>query len=125
VTITPSELSIPPNGVITSLVHINALENADVGAYTLSIKTSIFPNETLTSAASELKGTLGHEILNTNTDLTVVVEEPLGILDYVNNALSTWGAPVREFFAIVTTIGGAGISGWIINKVRHKIKRKK
>ena len=57
-------------------------------------------------------------------DLTVTVEEPPGVLDYINSALNTWGAPVKEFFAIVTTIGGAGISGWIINKVRKNRKEK-
>jgi hypothetical protein len=122
--ITPSELSLPPKGITTSLIHIKALENATVAPYTLSISSSIYPNETLYSGFTELKGNLPHEILKRNTALTVVVEEPLGILDYVNNVLSTWGAPVREFFAIVTTIGGAGVSGWIINKIRHKIKRK-
>ncbi|MDF3032456.1 MAG: hypothetical protein K0R91_290 [Nitrososphaeraceae archaeon] len=52
------------------------------------------------------------------------VEEPLGVLDYINIALNAWGAPVKEFFAIVTTVGGAGISGWVINKARRNKKKK-
>jgi hypothetical protein len=125
VELSPTELSLPSNSITTSLVRIKALENATVGSYTLSITSRISPNETLSSELTELKGNLPHRIRAGNIDLTVIVEEPLGILDYVNNALNTWGAAVREFFAIVTTIGGAGISGWIINKIRHKRKRKR
>jgi hypothetical protein len=123
--LSPTQLSLPSNGITTSLIHIKALENATVGPYTLSIKSSVYPNETLSSGFAKLKENLPHSIPGGITDLTVIVEEPLGVLDYVNNALNMWGAPIREFFAIVTTISGAGISGWIINKIRLRRKRKR
>jgi hypothetical protein len=81
VELSPTELSLPSNGITTSLVHIKALENATVGSYTLSITSKVFPNETLSSGFTELKGNVPHSIEAGNTDLTVIVEEPLGILD--------------------------------------------
>jgi hypothetical protein len=125
VELSPTQLSLPPNGITTSLIHIKALENATVGPYTLSIASSVHPNETLSSGFTKLKENLPNPIPGGNIVLTVIVEEPLGVLDYVNNALNMWGAPIKEFFTIVTTIGGAGISGWIINKIRHRRTRKK
>ena len=122
--ITPDVLSIPPNGISTSLVNIEALENATIHPHTLSISSLIYPNETLSIGFNQLEGNLQHAILQSNLDLVAVVEEPLTILDYVDNTLNAWGKPIRDFFTLITTIGGAGISGWILNRVRNKINRK-
>jgi hypothetical protein len=123
--INPNILSLPPKGAVTSLINVKVLENATVHPYTLSIIPSIFPNETLAGISRDdpLEGILAHKIPSKTTDLTVVVLEPLTVLDYINNALNTYGTAVREFFTLMTVIGGAGISGWILNKIRHKRKK--
>ena len=125
VELSPTELSLPPNGITTSLIRIKALDSAAVGPYTLSITSSIEPKENLSSGSAELEGVVHHEVEHVTIPITVVVEEPLGILDYVNSALSAWGAPIKEFFAIVATIGSAGVFGWLVNRFRQKRKKEK
>jgi hypothetical protein len=120
----PAGLSLPPNGITTSLVRIKALENATIGSYTLSINSSVSPDEPLFMGSTELIENPVAPIPSENIDLTVTVEEQPGVLDYINSTLNTWEAPIKESFAIVTTIGGAGISGWVINKVRQNRKKK-
>lgn len=86
--ITPNILSIPPNGISTSLVNIKDLENATIHPYTLSISSSIYLNETLSAGFKKLQGNMPHAILNSILDITLVVQEPLTIFDYINNALN-------------------------------------
>ena len=54
----------------------------------------------------------------------MTIDEPLTIFDYFNSALNTWGTGIRNFFGIVTVIGGAGISGWILNRIKKKKENK-
>ena len=53
VELSPTQLSLPPNSLTTSLIHIKALEKAPAGPYTLSITSSVYPNETLSSGFIE------------------------------------------------------------------------
>jgi hypothetical protein len=125
ITISPVSIDILPNSLSTSLIEVKPSLEADPRPYTFTIISEIYPNEPLYSGFQELIGRTPHKITEVETSLTVVVQEPLGIIDYISNILTVWGAPIKETFALITTIGGAGITGWFLNKFRKNKKRRK
>jgi hypothetical protein len=117
---------VPPNGVVSIPLNIKALENATVRPYTLPIFADIsFP----TTITNRLTGGL---IYNTpaakimeNSDLTVTVIEPLSIPEIISSTLNTYGSPIKEIVALLTTIGSVGgICAWVIKKVKRKRMQK-
>ena len=121
VEISPPILTLPSNSIVTSLLKIKALEKADVRPYTLSITSTIYPNQTIYAGRVDITGDIHQQLLKENIPLTITVEEPIGLLEYVTQTLSAWGTPIQQFIALVTAIGGAAVTGWVyLNKFRGK-----
>jgi hypothetical protein len=110
--INPNRTVIPTYGLTTSELHITVPTNSQSRTHTLPIFADIhFPLERLNT-----KGLT----LNKTSYLAISVLPSLTIPEYLNNALSTWGSPVKEMLGIITTLGSLGVGGLILNKIRKK-----
>jgi hypothetical protein len=120
--INPSKTDIPTNGMSSSMIKVKALDNAIVNPYTFIVRSEFYSNTTLaeTSSGKPIYGVPQHLLAIKDLSLPVTIDEPLTIFDYFNSALNTWGTGIRNFFEIITVIGGAGISGLIINMIKKK-----
>jgi hypothetical protein len=125
---TTNNISVPLNGIVTSKLDIKASENVEADSYTLPISANI---SVITEDKPRRGGTTG-EILYNPTDqvlfetsnLTVTVLPSLTLLDYINNILNSWGAPVKELIGLITAIGsiGAVVFG-TVKWIRRKQKK--
>jgi hypothetical protein len=121
----PDQVSIPPLGMTTSLLHIKSLSNTTIHPYTFPIIANMtFP--------TKRENYLSNEILNNNKSATIVersvitatVLEPIPIEQKIDNFLTAWFTPITSAYSTIITIV-SGIVGWQIWKRRGKGEEKK
>lgn len=115
--IIPELVNIPPYSVADSLLEIKALNstypaqvivNASISFPSSPVLQSgtIIPTPSINNISDEVRFTLG-------------ILPELGLFDYVNNTLSTWGAAASQAIALVAGLGGAVTAiTLIISKLR-------
>jgi len=117
---TPNITSVPPSGLSTSVIYLNAKENATDRPYTFSIKANItFPSQ-LTNYLTNEKffNTEGARMYETS-DVTVTVLPPLKIEEKFNSFVTTWFNPITSTYTTIITII-TGLLGWSIWKRKKK-----
>lgn len=123
--IVPNEIFLSPNGVVTSLLNIRALESAKAHPYTLPIIANFsIPTE----AKSNRFSTTGEIAYGSNTQLTaqvsnftVTVLPPFTPEERLKNFYNDWLSPIGGIWTFV-----AGVSAVILPLVirAHRVKNK-
>lgn len=118
--INPNRTFVPTYGLTSSQLHLKVTEDAQIRTHTIPIFADIH-------FQLERANTKGMTLNNTSY-ISISVLPKLTIPEYINSYLNTWGSPLRDIITLLTAIagiGGAGISTWILNKVRKKKNRRK
>jgi hypothetical protein len=121
------KIQIPPFGIVTIPITIEAPNNADIGPKSIPISiTSSFPTllfKNNTSYGAFHVGALRFVVPDTNTatlhetsDWTIIVQKQLGIDEIVRNFWGTYGGPIG-------LIAG-GFSGWLFGRFQKSRENK-
>ena len=103
--ITPEKVNIRPYSVADSFLEIKALDTGSPAQVVINASVSLPSSPILQSGAI-----ISTPSVNNITDevrFTLGILPELGLFDYVNNALSTWGAAASQALALVVGLGGA------------------
>jgi hypothetical protein len=117
---TPNSTSVPPSGLSTSLISLNAKANANDRPYTFSIKANItFPSQLTNYLTNEKFNNTGGARMVKSSDVTVTVLPPLKIEEKFNYFITTWFNPLTSTYTTIITII-TGLLGWSIWKRKKK-----
>jgi hypothetical protein len=120
-TFTPREISIPPSGLATSLLHIKASESATVHPYTIPIFAKIsFPTTISNWLSGDILYKPASATINKASNFTATIQEPLTPSQQIRNIWESWGLPISGFVALITALGGGGIVGWFLKTLKSK-----
>ncbi len=117
--ITPEKVNIRPYSEADSLLEIKALDTGSPAQVVVNASVSLPSSPILQSGAI-----ISTPSVNNITDevrFTLGILPELGLFDYVNNALSTWGAAASQALALVVGLGGAVTAASLfISKLRGR-----
>jgi hypothetical protein len=103
--IIPAKVNIRPYSVADSLLEIKALDSKYPAQVTLNATISFTSSPVLQSGtviSTPLKNSISEEVR-----FSIGILPELGLIDYVNNVLSTWGAAASQAIALIASLGGA------------------
>ena len=128
VSVSDITLRIPSYGTATTPLTITSSGNASIGPYTLFIfANSSFPPEEFIKPSSftqnrttGLLPSLSSGNIFTQSTLLLTLQEPLTLIDNINDIWNKVGAPISFIYGIL-----AGISPWIFTKVKERLKTHK
>lgn len=119
--INPEKVNIRPYSVADSLLEIKALDTGSPAQVVVNASVSFPSSPILQSGAI-----IATPSVNNITDevrFTLGILPELSLFDYVNNALSTWGAAASQALALVVGLGGAATAvSLFISKLRGRNK---
>ena len=100
--ISPNQTTIPSNGMISSLIKVNAEDNVTVSPYTLVTRAEVYSNTSISDPSNDnaIEGVDKYLLKIKDIVLPITIDEPLSVLDYFNTALNTWGTGIRNLFEI-------------------------
>jgi len=107
--IIPEKVNIPPYSVGDSLLEIKALDNRYPAQVKVNTSVSFPSSPKLQSGA--IISTPSINNISDEVRFTLGILPELGLFDYVNNTLSTWGAAASQAIALVVALGGAKLRG--------------
>jgi len=114
ITILPHNLSIPPEGMSSSIMKIEADEMTPARPYTATVTANIsFPTiiRNYLTEQTLLNPTSAHIIKSFDISFTVL--EPLSFQEHMSSFLENWFSPLTGAYATIVTII-SGILGWRI-----------
>ncbi|MGH9975789.1 MAG: hypothetical protein ACRD8Z_08135, partial [Nitrososphaeraceae archaeon] len=115
--ITPERVNIRPYSVADSALEIKALDSGSPAQVVINTSVSIPSSPVLKSGAIIATPSINN--ISDEVRFTLGILPELGLFDYVNNALSTWGAAASQALALVVGLGGAATAiSLIISKLR-------
>jgi hypothetical protein len=118
----PNSTSVPPSGLSTSLISLNAKSNISDRPYTFSIKANItFPSQLTNYLTNEKFNNTGGARMIKSSDVTVTVLPALKIEEKFNYFITTWFNPLTSTYTTIITII-TGLLGWSIWKRKKKNK---
>lgn len=119
-TFEPNKLYIPPFGISSSLIHVNALDNATANPYTFPIEANIsFPLSIRNWLTGDMLANPGTEAIAREANFTVLVVPPPTLSEQLNNVWSAWGTPISGIVGLIGVILG-GIGGWLLKHFKSK-----
>lgn len=126
--IVPNRTFISPNGVVTSLLSIKALDSAKARPYTLPIITNFsIPTE----AKTKRFATTGEVAYGSNTEFTVQVSNftvtvlpPFTLQERFNNFYNGWLSPISGIWAFLVGIA-AVVTPLIVRKKQKERKSRR
>ena len=122
----PNKTSVPPGGMVSSLLQINALDNAEPRPITIPIIANIsIPTQAKVLTKSETGAITSNSIsenITQNSNLTVTVLNPLSPQEHLSIFVKDWFTPLTGIYQTASGIIG-GISGYIIATIRNKQKK--
>jgi hypothetical protein len=112
--ITPAKVNMRPYSVADSLLEIKALDSKYPAQVTLNATISFLSSPVLQSGTVNSAPLINN--ISEEVRFSIGILPELGLLDYVNNVLSTWGAAASEAIALVASLGGAATAIVLIYK---------
>ena|SRR5215208_6400451 len=117
--IIPEKVNVPPYSVADSLLEIKALDSNYPAQVTVNSTVSFSSSPILQSGAVLLGPSTNN--ISKEVRFSIGILPELGLFDYVNNALSTWGAAASQAIALTASLGGAVTAiALIITKLRRQ-----
>ena len=121
----PNKLYVPPFGISSSLIHVNALDNATANPYTLPIKANLsFPIAVTNWLTRDILTNPGTAAIIREANFTVSVRPPLGLSEQLNEVWSAWGTPISGIVGLIAAILG-GVGGWLLKHFKSKKNRER
>lgn len=113
-TIIPNQVSVPPQGTATSLLHIATENNIIPRPYTVSLNADIlFPTVFANYLIKQAFNNTPSAHITKNYDFTISVLQSLTFEQHMNSFLINWFNPITGAYATIVTII-TGILGWKI-----------
>lgn len=120
VTFEPNYLFVPPKGIATSLVKVEALEGVEDSPYTLPIQAKIyFITEGVIRGGQRIVGNPQIGSIPENSNLAIEILKPLSAQEHLNNFFTGWFTPITAMYQTASAIIG-GLIVWIIANKRKK-----
>jgi hypothetical protein len=117
--ITPEKVNIRPYSVADSLLEIKALDTGSPAQVVINASVS-FPSSPILQSGAIIS-TPSVNNISDEVRFTLGILPELGLFDYVNNTLSTWGAAASQALALVVGLGGAATAASLfISKLRGR-----
>jgi hypothetical protein len=117
--IIPENVNIPPYSEADSLLEIKALDSRYPAPVLINASISFPSSPKLQSGAIIHTASINN--ISDEVRFTLGILPELGLYDYVNNTLSTWGAAASQTIALVAGLGGAVTAvTLIISKLRRR-----
>ncbi|HSA75802.1 MAG TPA: hypothetical protein VLE21_06400, partial [Candidatus Nitrosocosmicus sp.] len=121
----PNRVSVPPSGLSTSVITIQAEDNASSRPYTFPINARItFPSQLTNYLTNEKYNNTGGAVIKVGSEVTMTVLPPVSLQEQFKTIITDWFNPLTTTY---TTIIGivSGILGWRIWKRSKKHNRNK
>jgi hypothetical protein len=103
--IIPAKVNIRPYSVADSLLEIKALNSKYPAQVTLNATISFTSSPVLQSGTVFSRPSINN--ISEEVRFSIGILPELGLFDYVNNVLSTWGAAASQAIALIASLGGA------------------
>jgi hypothetical protein len=124
--VSPKKMSIPPNGLATSHLHIGISDNAQPFEYILPLSANMS-----IITGSKIRGNVVNDIatnsvranITENSNLTLTVLPPLRPDEQLNNFVNAWITPVGGMWTLLAGI--AAVIGPLVVRLYAKQKQNK
>jgi len=94
----PSQISVLPKGIATSHLEVQVLEGMSPGIYTMPITANIsFPTIVTTPLNEQIFKNPESASISKNSNITITVQEPLGVIGQFRVIWDEMGSPLGEF----------------------------
>jgi hypothetical protein len=122
--VSPKKVSIPPNGLAISHLHIRVSDNAQLLEHLLPVSANMS-----IITGSKIRGNVVNDItrdsvranITENSDLTLTVLPPLRPDEHLNNFVEAWITPVGGMWTLL--VGIAAVIGPLVGRFYSKKKQ--